>query len=135
MSRGARRLSVLVGLALACAAIVGLARSDGAPEPGTRLSPGSGSGAPGPGRSADGPVSVYDRGVGDVVEMDPAFVESEQARASRAPGYRDADGNPRYVLVWEDGRLVPGPPLACTQSPGQPRDCALTEPGSPPGSS
>ena len=121
----------MVGLALAGAALVGLARADGGPEPGARLSPGSGT--PGPGSGADGPVSVYDRGVGAVVELDPAIVEAEQARASRAPDYHDADGNPRYLLVWENGRLVPGPPLTCTQAPGQPRECSLTEPGPAPG--
>jgi hypothetical protein len=130
MSRRARRLSIVVGLALACAAIVGLARADGVSGPGA-TSPGSDT--PDQGSDADGPVSVYDRGIGDVVEMDLATVEAEQARASRAPGYRDADGNPRYILVWENGTLVPGPPLACTQAPGQPRDCTLTEPGPAPG--
>ena len=73
------------------------------------------------------PVQVYDSGTKALVQMSQADMEAEQRRASAEDGYLDADGNPRYILVWRNGTLVPGPELtsAASKVPGEPATCSV----------
>lgn len=72
-------------------------------------------------------MSIYDRGVGGIVQIEKSWDAAEIKRVSRDPDYLDASGNPRYVLVWENRRLVPGPALTCKSSPnpGEPATCRI----------
>jgi len=74
-------------------------------------------------------LPVVDQKTGNLVDVSKADLAAEQRRAAEEPGYLDANGNPRYMLLWSDGRLVPGPALDCHPNPikGEADICTLKE--------
>ena len=74
-------------------------------------------------------LQVVDHATGKVVEMSKAEMFAEQRRADKNPAFQDSNGNPRYMLVWENGKLVPGPELVCQPNPekGEPDICTPKE--------
>lgn len=73
-------------------------------------------------------LPVYDTGLDQIVEVPQEDYAAAQRDAAAVPGYLDANGNPNYLLVWSNGRFVPGPTLECVPSEGDgPATCTVAD--------
>jgi len=77
--------------------------------------------------AADGKQTVYDTATGKPVRVDQEEVAEQMRAANSDPALFDKDGNPRFMLVWRDGKLVPGPALKCqpNEKRGEPAICTV----------